>query len=117
MINQHFCAGELKDAVLFAPARACHEPAMSTCPLHTQENKGEGISKDCCTDQSVFLKSVQADHGLDGKLLLDLPGILPAVLLIPQSLSASSEATPLNPYYRPPQTLLDRAVLYQVFRL
>ena len=65
-LNAHFCRGELKDLRAFLPARSCHaqvrKDVSAHCPMHAQAmtcNSGEKGGKNCCDDESRYLKKDQ----------------------------------------------------------
>ena len=122
LFNKHYCQEELKGFAFFLEAENCHERAARAemppnCPMHGSDSPESDHEKDCCEEESQYLKlelehfspdrsgiSADIDHFVAGDVGYSSP-----------ICHSSTPVEYLN--YRPPLLFFDLAVLQQVFLL
>jgi len=79
-MNKHYCQDTLKSVAIFAKAKSCQHAQTVACPVHGSMTVADSDAKDCCNNESEYLK---LDADWLSFLAADLtvtaaPAILPA---------------------------------------
>ncbi len=91
---------------------------MVSCPMHsTEQPHGEKKSKDCCDDETEYLKSETDQIATASQLEIDVIPFLLSVLIVAFQIDLPSIDLQSLQYlnYKPPQIVCDLPVRLQTF--
>lgn len=120
VINKHYCRQQLKSTAFFLKAEACHQNSKQpSCPMHAaaDDHNGHGERKDCCDDQTEYLKAEVEQLLTASDFYLHLP-TNPVALSVWSSIAKRTSLDRLTLHYlnyKPPLIVCDRQVLLQTF--
>lgn len=117
VINKHYCQNELKSIALFVKAKACHsDSAMKNCPFHNPPD-GEKKEKDCCNDETEYVKVDEEQLTPTVEYNLPLNPVLISTLFVVLNfeLPAFDKQTLHYLNYKPPLIVCDLPVRLQTF--
>lgn len=118
VLNKHFCQGELKSMSFFVKAKPCHQTKQQVlCPIHAAKaNDTAKKKKDCCKDESDFLKSGHDQYAFEsGTVDLHFMQAFCAFASPLVKLPAKNKKTVDYLNYKPPLIVCDLPVRLQTF--
>lgn len=119
VLNKHYCQDQLKSQALFLAAKSCQHQKMVTvpCPVHGTMEVPADEDKNCCNNESEYLKADQdlINYSFEVEQVKPLLFLAAYAYAFLESPSFDQEASINYTHYRPPIIVYDRQVHLQTF--
>jgi hypothetical protein len=118
VMNKHYCQNQLKSVALFVAAKPCHQQkAKQACPMHAAMDQDQEESKNCCDDETEYVKADQEQINQSFEVDASAPLIFLAsfiqTFLTDHPTTDKASIDFFN--YRPPIIVFDQPVVLQTF--